>query len=188
MPRVANAARGYLFLVFSVTRKFREYRKFYPMEPLPFRHVLLLELLWWSLTGFFALLVALPILLSPVYFPFWTNNILFIVTFVTTTRYLFLLRFTWMANRIRIKVVLFFLAIPFVFFLIQEVHAFQVFLDEQGVEAIVGGLSLERQDTMMAYIRSEYLLFGVGAIVGSVVLPFRLLLSVWLLYNRKGRT
>lgn len=157
------------------------------MQSLPFKQILLLELLWWALTGLFTLLVTLPILLSPVYFPFWTNNILFVLTFVTTTRYLFLLRFTWMAHLIRIKVVLFFLAIPFVFFLIQEVHAFQVFLDERGMEVIVGKLSLERQDSMMAYIRSEYLLFGTGAIVGSIALPFRLLQSVWLLYNRKGR-
>ncbi len=157
------------------------------MQSLPFKQILLLELLWWALTGLFTLLVTLPILLSPIYFPFWTNNILFVLTFVTTTRYLFLLRFTWMAYLIRIKVVLFFLAIPFVFFLIQEVHAFQVFLDERGMEVIVGELPLERQDSMMAYIRSEYLLFGIGAIVGSVVLPFRLLQSVWLLYNRKGR-
>ena len=157
------------------------------MQSLPFKQILLLELLWWALTGLFTLLVTLPILLSPIYFPFWTNNILFVLTFVTTTRYLFLLRFTWMAYLIRIKVVLFFLAIPFVFFLIQEVHAFQVFLDERGMEVIVGELPLERQDSMMAYIRSEYLLFGIGAIVGSVVLPFRLLQSVWLLYHRKGR-
>lgn len=157
------------------------------MQSLPFKQILLLELLWWALTGLFTLLVTLPILLSPIYFPFWTNNILFVLTFVTTTRYLFLLRFTWMAYLIRIKVVLFFLAIPFVFFLIQEVHAFQVFLDERGMEIIVGELPLERQDSMMAYIRSEYLLFGIGAIVGSVVLPFRLLQSVWLLYNRKDR-
>jgi hypothetical protein len=157
------------------------------MQSLPFKQILLLELLWWALTGLFTLLVTLPILLSPIYFPFWTNNILFVLTFVTTTRYLFLLRFTWMAYLIRIKVVLFFLAIPFVFFLIQEVHAFQVFLDERGMEVIVGELPLERQDSMMAYIRSEYLLFGIGAIVGSVVLPFRLLQSVWLLYNRKDR-
>lgn len=147
---------------------------------------LLLELLWWMTTIALAFLILAPVWNANPNYPFWTTNLLFIFLFVTATRYTFFLHLTWLAHLRWIKVVLFFLAIPLVFFLIQEINGFQVFLDEQGVDAIVGTLPLERQASMMTYIRNELLFFGVGAVVACVALPLRLLISVWRIFNQSG--
>lgn len=147
---------------------------------------LLLESLWWMATTALILLIAAPIWNAVPDYPFWTPNLLFIFLFVTATRYTFFLHLTWLSHLLWIKVILFFLAIPLVFYLVQEINGFQVFMDEQGMDAVVGSLPLEKQTSMMTYIRSELLFFGVGAVVACSALPLRLLISVWRIYNRTG--
>lgn len=144
-----------------------------------------LELLWWTMTLLVALLVLLPISLKLPHYPFWTINILYIATFITTTRYIFLLSSTFLARRLLWKLAIIFLSIPFVFYLIQELNGFQTYLDEQGVEAVVGTLPFQDQQAMYHYVRNEMLLFGTGAIVGSVIFPFRLIIAIWRVRNRK---
>jgi hypothetical protein len=147
--------------------------------------MLQLELMWWIMTSLVALLVLLPIALKLPDYPFWTINILFIATFITTTRYIFLLASTFLARRLWWKLAIIFLFIPFVFYLIQELNGFQTYLDEEGVEAVVGALPFQDQQAMYHYVRNEMLLFGTGAIVGSIVFPFRLIIAIWRVRNRK---
>jgi hypothetical protein len=135
------------------------------------------ELLWWALTLIVLVAVLLPVYFSTVGFPFWTTNIIFIIAFITFTRYIFLLKHTFLAKQQAIKVILFFLCFPFAFYFIQELNSFQTFLDEQGATAIVG--NIPNVATMMTYVRSEFLLFGVGSIIASIIFPFRIILSVW---------
>lgn len=143
-----------------------------------------LELLFWVFTVIITAVVLLPILTSVESYPFLFINIVYIVAAVTVTRYLFLLRHTFLARRQQLKVAVFFLFIPFIFYLIQELNHFQVFLDEEGLDAVVGNLPYEQRNNMMDYIRNQMILFGVASIVASVALPFRLLISVWRLRNR----
>jgi hypothetical protein len=144
-----------------------------------------LERLWWLLTGLATLLVLSPLLLKLPAYPFWVINVIFIATFITATRYIFLLRSTFLARRFWIKISIIFLSIPFVFFLVQELNAFQTFLDEQGVGAIVGTLPYAEQQPMFRYIHNEMLLFGTGAVMSAALLPVRLLISIWRVHNRK---
>lgn len=143
-----------------------------------------LELIFWVFTAIITAVVLLPILTSVENYPFLFINIVYIVAAVTVTRYLFLLRHTFLARRQHLKVAVFFLFIPFIFYLIQELNHFQVFLDEEGLDAVVGNLPYEQRNNMMDYIRNQMILFGVASIVASVALPFRLLASVWRLRNR----
>ncbi len=154
------------------------------MQTLSSRQLILVELLWWLFTALLATLILLPIYLKVPNYPFWKMNLLYLVTFVTCTRFIFLLRFTFLANRFWWKFALIFLSIPFVFFLIQGLNTFQTFLDEQGVEAVAGLLPLQQQDAMLNYIYNEFLLFAVGAIISAVVFPFRLAVSIWRVRNR----
>lgn len=149
--------------------------------------MLQLELMWWVLTLLIILLVLLPVAIKLTNYPFWIINILYITTFVTTTRYIFLLSSTFLARRLWWKLAIIFLAIPFIFFLIQELNGFQTYLDEQGVEAIVGSLPFDEQQAMYHYVRNQMLLFGTGAIAGSILLPFRLILAIWRVRNRKDQ-
>jgi hypothetical protein len=143
-----------------------------------------LELLWWVITILITAAVLLPIYLKVDGYPFYFLNTVYIVAFITLTRYIFLLPFTFLANREVLKVILFFLAIPFIFYLIQALNQFQLFLDEEGPEALIKNLEGKTLSDMTTYIRSEILLFGVGSIISSLIFPFRLLISVWRKRNR----
>ena len=146
-----------------------------------------LELLWWALTCLTILLVLVPLLIKLPEYPFWVMNSIYIATFITATRYIFLLPSTFLARRFWLKTTIIFLSIPVVFFLVQELNEFQTFLDEQGVDAIVGTLPFSEQQSMFKYIRNEMLLFGTGAIISATLLPFRLLIAIWRVRNRKDR-
>lgn len=139
-----------------------------------------LEISWWLFTASIAFLVVLPILLNVKGFPFLWSNIAFVVAFITLTRYVFLLKYTWLARREVFKIIIFFLCIPLLFFTIQEINLFQTYLDENGVEALVGQqYPYTKRTALGKYVHSEMLLFGIGSVIAGVVFPFRLLISVW---------
>jgi len=145
-----------------------------------------LELLWWLATFMVTAMVLLPIYNSlGRAFPFYAVNIIFIVVFITLTRYIFLLRHTFLAERPYFKLAIIFLCIPAVFLLVQEINGFQIYLDENGYESLVGSLVRDEQMPMLSYIRNEMLLFGVGAAIAATLFPLRLVLSIWRRYNGK---
>lgn len=143
-----------------------------------------MELLWWLITALVLAAVLLPIYFNIGNFPFYTLNIVVIVTFITIGRYLFLLPYTFLARRETLKIIIVFLCIPLTFYLIQELNNFQTFIDEQGVERLVGKRPADTQMEWVYFIQNEILLFGVGAVIATVILPFRLILSVWRGRNR----
>ncbi|PHN00836.1 hypothetical protein [Flavilitoribacter nigricans] len=143
-----------------------------------------LELLWWLITFLVLAAVLLPIYFNIGNFPFYTLNIVVIICFITLGRYIFLLPYTYLAHRETWKIVLVFLCIPLVFYLVQELNNFQTFVDERGVESLVGKRPADRQMQWVYFIQNEILLFGVGAVITAVIFPFRLILSVWRGRNR----
>jgi hypothetical protein len=153
------------------------------MQP-PISLLLRLELIWWALTAVVLAGVLLPIRGYWETYPFFWTNVIFLVVFVTLARYIFLLPYTFLANRQRWKVILVFLCIPLVFLLVQEINRFQVYLDNYGLEALLGQPGMNPEDSLISYTYSEMLLFGVGSVISGVIFPFRLLLSVWRRRNR----
>ncbi len=144
-----------------------------------------LELLWWIFTLVVVAAVIIPILSSIEHYPFTKINILFVVVFITLARYIFLLRHTFLAKQQKLKAVLIFLSIPFIFYLISELYSFQTYLDENGVEAFIDtSLSIEKRNQLTAFIRNQMMFFGAGAVITTFMFPFRMLLSIWTLRNR----
>lgn len=156
-------------------------------SPPPSSNALRLERLWWTLTLLAIVLVLAPLLIKIPDYPFWGINLVFIATFITATRYIFLLPSTFLARRFWLKITVIFLSIPFVFFLVQALNEFQTFIDEQGVSAIVGTLPFSEQQSMFKYIRNEMLLFGTAAIISAALLPFRLIMAIWRVRNTKDQ-
>lgn len=143
-----------------------------------------LELLWWVFTFLLAVIIILPIRINECPFPFYFQNVIFFVTFLTLSRYIFLLKHTFLPPYQYIKAGLIFLSAPVVFLLVQELNGFQVFLDAEGPEALVGrGFEFKKQEVLIKYIRSEMLLFGVGSIISAILFPLRLVLSIWRWHN-----
>ncbi|MEM1122593.1 MAG: hypothetical protein AAGJ18_19270 [Bacteroidota bacterium] len=144
-----------------------------------------LELLWWVIT----LLVTAGVLF-PIYtkvgssYPFYGSNILFVVVFITFTRLIFLLKHSFLANWEKIKVAMIALTPILLFYIGNEMNYFQTFLDEKGVENFIAQMPIEGQESMRKYITAEMLLFGTGSLIAAIVLPVRLLMSVWRARNR----
>ncbi len=143
-----------------------------------------LEIIWWIFTLIFAAGVLYPILAKIDYYPFLVINIIFIIVFVTFTRYIFLLKHTFLAKQQILKTAIVLIGVPVIFMLINQINLFQTFLDENGIEGLVGDLPFGRRENIAKFIRAEMLFFGVGSVISSIVLPFRLVISVWRTKNR----
>ena len=142
-----------------------------------------LELVFWLFTIIIGIAVLIPVYNNIPDYPFWISNIVFIITAITVTRYIFLLKHTFIAKRQLFKVALIFLFIPLIFYLVQEMNYFQTYVDEEGIDALVGHLPYESRDNIFTYMRSEILLFGTMAVISSVLFPLRLILSIWRTHN-----
>jgi len=146
---------------------------------------LILEAVWWIVT-----LLIVATVLYPIYtkasatYPFFKSNILFIVVFVTFTRLIFLLRHTFLANMEKVKLGIILISAIIVFLLVNELNFFQTYLDEKGASSFLNHLTLSEQRDLDPYIRKEMLFFGVGSIITAILLPFRLVVSVWKGRNR----
>lgn len=149
-----------------------------------FKNILALELLTLFFTAVLAFLVLLPLTKKGVDFPFFTENTVFICSFVLVTRYLFFLKYSFLASQQVVKVGLFFLFIPFIFYLFSSLHGFRTFLDEEGMYYPMRNLSADHAQWLGNYMYYEMVVFGSGAIVASIIFPFRMIISVWTLRNR----
>ncbi len=152
-----------------------------------FKKLWFLELIWWVFTFLVCAIILLPLLREIPEYPFLLINVVSILVFITFTRYIFFLNLTFLKRFMVLKIILSFASIPLIFYLVSNINYFQTFLDENGVLPFMGHLSPERIDVLEQYMRNEFILFGVGSVIVSVILPFRLLLSVWRQYNQKIR-
>ncbi len=144
-----------------------------------------LELVWWLLTAILTIGVLYPIYTKVgTNYPFYGSNILFIITFITFTRLIFLLKYSFLANWEKIKIGLIIFTPILLFYLVNEINYFQTFLDEKGVENFLAQMSIPERESMRKYITAEMLLFGVGSLIAAVILPIRLLISIWRVRNR----
>ncbi len=140
-----------------------------------------LELIWWVITGLVTTVILLPILKNTIDYPFLKINVFFIITLLTFFRYVFFLRFTFLKRLRWAKFILVFISIPLIFMLVNYLNHFLAYLDENSFDSFLIG----RADPHLAgYIKSEMLLFGVGSVIISVILPFRMILSLWRQHNR----
>ena len=82
------------------------------------------------------------------------------------------------------KVIFIFTSIPVTFLLIEGINSFQVYLDEVGINDFLGHLSNDQQQSLGTYIRTEMIFFGTSAVIGSILWPIRLIISIWRVRNR----
>ncbi|MEM8585569.1 MAG: hypothetical protein AAGF87_14925 [Bacteroidota bacterium] len=137
------------------------------------------ELLWWAFTLVLICLIVGPIYLNLPDFPYIIPNIIAIAVAVTFTRYVFLLRVSWLDGRYVWMALMVFAAIPICFYVGQYLNYFTTTLDNEGPDVWVKGLSLNRGKAFMNYLETEYYLFGVWAILAGVVMPFRFIYQIW---------
>jgi hypothetical protein len=144
----------------------------------------LLEIIWWVFTALIVAGFLFPIWNKTVDYPFWTINIVFIVMAVTVTRYIFLTKFTFIAERKVLKLILIAITIPIIFMLINKLADFQSYLDEIGLDEVLKNLPVAEKEPMFNYIRSEMIFFGTASIIAMIIFPIQMMISIWKNFNR----
>lgn len=152
----------------------------------------LMELLWWLVTAIITWVIVKPLWSGFVIHDFIYELILFVVVFITYSRYVFGLKYTFLAYFQPMKFALIFLTIPFGFYLIQLFFGYKDFLEKQN-EGMVEfdtyfreGLSFNEHYQLLEYLSSMYNFFALSAIIIVIIAPFRLLISYWRVYNKTG--
>lgn len=153
---------------------------------------LLMELLWWGITAILAWVVTQP---------FWgyfddteyiTELLIFVVVLLTVARYLFLLKYTFLSHFQVLKFILIFASLPLAFWSIQEFFEFRDFYETQSEGMVISqsyfepSLSFAERYAVLQRLVPLYTFFAWGAVFTVVLMPFRLLLSFWRVYNKTG--
>ena len=139
-----------------------------------------LEMVWWIATLVVVALFLLPIVnyIGDKY-SYYTPNIFFIVLFITFTRYIFLLKHTFLANNKILKLILVFLPIPLFFYSIDSLFNFQDFIDKGGHIEMLNHLHPDTAVDISKYIKYQFVFFGTGAILVIFLFPVRMIISIW---------
>jgi len=147
------------------------------------RNKILLELLWWLFTLFIILIIYFPIYLNGIKFPFFYYNLFFIISSITFIRLIFQMKFSFMAHNLVLKFLLMFGSVVVLMLAYRGIGLYNIFKDENGFYSLFEHLSLEKRYTMAAYVNWQYFFFGVAAMVSAIVMPFRLLISIFRVRN-----
>ncbi|MCH2042686.1 MAG: hypothetical protein MK212_00975 [Saprospiraceae bacterium] len=149
------------------------------------------ELIWWIVTAILTLIVIFPMLNTFQQYDFIISNSIFVIVTITFSRYIFLLKHTFLAYFRVGKVLLLFGCIPLIFYLIGEMNHFSYFLDNKGLQSFneyfVSGIDIDTRQTILNYLEREMIFTGTASVIVSALLPFRMLISVWRVYNKTGK-
>jgi hypothetical protein len=144
----------------------------------------LLELVWWVITAVLVNAIMYPIWASGADYPVNWQNIMFIVIFITLTRYMFLLKYTFIAKIQWLKVFFILITVPVVCLLIEQHNVFQTNIDNVGPEYVTKGVPYSKVLSIAHYAKSEFTFFSVGSILAMLAFMVRMLISVWRLKNK----
>jgi hypothetical protein len=141
------------------------------------------ELIWWVFTALVVIMVMLPIWMNAPRFPFILENIILIILFITFSRYIFLLPLTLIARTKWFKVAVILSSVLFLFIVATSMIDFRNFMDEEGLQTLVDDLHVHKQTRIMRYIKQEMIFFGTASLITGVMLPFRMIVSLWRMRN-----
>lgn len=146
---------------------------------------ILLEAIWWVITAVVVTVVMYPIWTSFPAYKFNGVNIINIVLFVTFARYTFFLKYTFLATLQYAKIGFILLTIAIVATLMTQIQSFNVWIDGGDPDILLESVgNPAKRESLLNYIKSEYLFFVVAASISALFLSGRLLVSVWRLRNR----
>ncbi len=143
-----------------------------------------LELIWWFATGIVILLLMLPIMKGTVDFGFYRLSILYIIAFVTFTRWIFLWKTHPLARSRAFRYIVLIACIPIFIYAIGGLNDFQIYLDDYGLNEFVKDQDLKSQRKLTKYVQNLIIFFGVGTVITAIALPLRMLISNWRQKNK----
>ncbi|NNE32089.1 MAG: hypothetical protein HKN40_06940 [Winogradskyella sp.] len=144
----------------------------------------LFELIWLCITAIIAVIIILPIYFNVKEYPFYVDNIVLIIISVTFIRYIFLLKHHWITYSKWFKLILIFTPIAIILYLVDVLHNFNLFTDQEGIKSIMSDSPYKLQNQMAFYIKTEMLFFWVASFISTIFLPFRMIKSLWTKINK----
>jgi len=154
------------------------------VKRIPFRTKLITSLLWVLFTALLIAIVLWEIYSNNIDYPFYFNNILFIVALMFFVRCIFMIKYSFIENTIFPKLIIMPLGIFMGMYMYMGLNYFIEYYQSNGIYYSVQQFPLEKQYFLGSYIRSEYMFFGIAALVSSIIIPFRMLISVWRVFNK----
>ena len=143
-----------------------------------------MTILWLIFTLLLIAIVHWPIYSNQIDYQFYFNNILFLIVFIVFFRYIFLIKHTFIENTIFIKLIIMPLGIFMSIYSYMALNDFIEFYQGNGIYFLLDHFSLEKQTSLGNYIQRQYMFLGVAALVTSVIIHMRMLISVFRVYNR----
>jgi len=142
------------------------------------------DIIWIVFTSILLITILYPIKASlGGNYPFYASNALFIFLTLVGIHFIFFLEYSIIRRTVWIKVAIIFL-IPFLLiFIIDKYFLFIEFNNLAGLKSIMTHLGHGEQLQMEKYIRSVTVFFGVGAIISSIAVIFRMIISIWRQFN-----
>lgn len=144
-----------------------------------------------NLAGLWILaMILLPVIsLWPIYsneldYPFYLNNFVFILTPIFFLRYIFFIKFTFIENTLIPKLLFIPLAIVLIIYSYRGFNEFVNFYNDNGIFYSLEKFDLKKQDFLSTYINRQFIFFAVFSMIVSIIMPFRMLISVWRVYNK----
>jgi len=138
-----------------------------------------LELIWWAIAAVIAIIILLPIYLSKIEFPWLLYNAIYIIVAIILIRYILTLEHHPLARSKAFKIIMI-LIVPLLFFPILEgLHSFLEYSDQEGLQSIMGHLPYKRQQWFLKYIRLEYVLSGTACFIGVFAMIIKMIRSLW---------
>ena len=141
------------------------------------KNKLLFEAIWWCITAVIVATVMFPIWKDFPAFPFKTTNILYVLAFVTFTRFAFFLKYTFLADAVYVKIGFVLLTLALIVWLVFSMQSFQVWREQGDLEKMLPGVSYEKRDAILSYLKSEFVFFSIGSIIAALFLSGRLFFS-----------
>ena len=141
------------------------------------KNKLLFEIIWWCITAVIVAVVMLPVWKIFPAFPYQQTNIMYIITFVTFTRYAFFLKYTFLADASYIKIGFILVTMSLILWLIFSMQDFQIWREQGDMDKMLPGVSFEKRESILSYLKSEFVFFAIGSIVAAIFLAGRLFFS-----------
>jgi len=145
---------------------------------------LISALLWLIFTILLISVVLWPIYSNNINYQFYFNNILFIVVAVYFFRYIFRIKHTLIENKLLVKLIIMPLGIVMAIYTYMAMNDFIDYYQSFGIYKSLEKFDLDKQYFLGDYIQNQYLFFGVAALVSSIIIPIRMLISVFRVYNK----
>lgn len=144
----------------------------------------LIALLWLLLLILLPIAVLWPVFSNQVDYLFYFDNILFITLSVLFLRYIFFLKFTWIKNTIIPKLILLFAGIVSAVYSYYILNKFTGFYNDNGIYHSLDTMELSKQYFLGNYIYRQFIFFASFTIVTGLILPIKMLVSVWRVFNK----